>query len=74
MLSKKPMRPVMLFALLATLTLLPACAQTSSAINPVVETVKFVCLSRKDTLPTIRQVGENNAALLALGAQKPKCK
>jgi hypothetical protein len=36
--------------------------------------IRFVCLSRADTVPTKQQVAENNAALLALGAKKPKCK
>ena len=39
-----------------------------------VSAIRFVCLSRKDTEGTRQQVGENNAALLALGARKPACK
>jgi hypothetical protein len=39
-----------------------------------VSAIKFVCLSRNDTEATKQQVGENNAALLALGARKPRCK
>lgn len=38
------------------------------------ETIKIVCLSRKDTQGTIIQVAENNGALVALGAPKPTCK
>jgi hypothetical protein len=39
-----------------------------------VESIKIVCLSRKDTEGTKRQVGENNAALESLGAPRPRCK
>lgn len=36
--------------------------------------VKIVCLSHKDTEGTKQQVTENNGALKALGAPRPKCK
>jgi hypothetical protein len=39
-----------------------------------VETIKIVCLSRKDTQLTKEQVVENNAALESLGAPQPNCK
>ena len=38
------------------------------------ETIKIVCLSRKDTQDTKVQVAQNNGALKALGAPKPDCK
>ena len=54
---------------------LAACQTTTSGTKDVtVSVIKFVCLSRKDTQPTKVQVGKNNAALVALGAPKPKCK
>lgn len=42
--------------------------------NVTLQTIKIVCLSHKDTAGTITQVAENNGALQALGAPKPKCK
>lgn len=63
----------MLLAALATLTLLPACQTTSSGTKVVTDSVKIVCLSRKDTEGTKRQVAENNAALKSMGARR-KCK
>jgi hypothetical protein len=60
--------------MLATVMLLPACQRTTTGTDVTLQSIKFVCLSRKDTPPTKRQVAENNTALLSLGARKPKCK
>ena len=54
--------------------LLTACQTTSTGTDVTLQSIKFVCLSRKDTDGTKRQVAENNAALLALGAKQRKCK
>ena len=54
---------------------LAACQTIGSGTKSVtLETIKMVCLSRKDTPGTILQVAENNAALASLGAPKPNCK
>lgn len=55
--------------------LLAACQTTGSGTSSVtLESIKIVCLSRKDTPGTIAQVAENNAALAALGAGRPACR
>lgn len=61
---------------LVLLTLpLGACATTGEGTaNVTTSVIHFVCLSHKDTPGTIEQVAENNGALKALGAPKPKCK
>lgn len=38
------------------------------------KSIEVICLSRKDTQGTIVKVAQNNAALIELGAPKPKCK
>ena len=72
--SIKPPRLATICALLATAILLPACQTTSTGTDVTLQSIQFVCLSRKDTDGTKRQVAENNAALLALGAKQRKCK
>lgn len=61
-------------AIVFSAILLAGCQTTGSSKSVTLEAIKFVCLSRQDTPRTIGQVAENNAALLALGARKPKCK
>ena len=61
-------------ALCVSAILLTACQTTSTGTDVTLQSIKFVCLSRKDTDGTKRQVAENNAALLALGAKQRKCK
>ena len=63
------------FAICASGTLMAACQTIGSGTSQVaLESLKIVCLSRKDTKETQLAVGENNAALTALGAPKPECK
>jgi hypothetical protein len=51
---------------------LTAGSGTSNRVT--IESIRIVCLSRKDTDGTKRQVVENNAALESLGAKTPDCK
>lgn len=60
-----------LFALLAVF-LLPGCVTTGAGTkNVTCESIKFVWLSRKDTLGTQQQVAENNAAWISICGNPP---
>lgn len=61
-------------AVLVIAPLIAGCQTTSGTRDVAVESIKIVCLSRKDTALTKQQVIENNQALRALGAPKPRCK
>jgi hypothetical protein len=54
--------------------LISACQTTGTGTDVTTRVIKFVCLSKKDTRLTKEQVAKNNAALLALGGKKPRCK
>lgn len=62
--------------LLISLTAIPlmGCQTTSSGTEVAAKSLRMICLSRKDTEGTKRQVVVDNAAKLALGVKKRKCK
>ena len=75
MLLRKPARLGTLLGMPLIAILLGGCQSRIIGIKPVVsQSLKVICLSRKDTEGTKRQVVEDNAAKRALGVPARKCK